>query len=621
VKLMQRRAMTAVALALGCAGAPSLAEAQPGRSGRLNAPGADTPRLLVSVCSAREKVLGVQMSDALRGRMSSTSNPRQLFIVTKEQIVSFLSSSGYSADSSLGLTDLKELAKGLRADEIAGCNMSRTPAGAHHIEPRLMWAIDPGYSQPLPVVESNNLTEAARQIERTVLESRKQFPDFKACQAHIRAGAMDKAIASARLGIAKYPNATIARNCLVNAFRENKQLDSAIKVTEDIRRIDPKNKIATQMAFLIYKDMADIEKDSVKQEQYREMSVRALVLLLETDPGNPTLTNTVVNELGKICKPAIALPIIDTLLTQNPGDPLLLRQRWFMSLAAAFAHPREDSVGRSAAFARGLTAGEDMIKSDQSLADSNYFVRQVAAAMAITVSPQKAIEYTSKAVQKFPTNQDYWWYKANSERKAGQTQAAQQSMGRLIALNAKYPNATVMLGQLFVEQNMMDSAIVLARRAVAAGEDAKIWGAFLLRPAQEALKKAQASDAAAKADSLNKEKADQAVADWEATLALSQEADKLSAQETSKFFIGVSSFSIGYAAINSAQKEAPKTIPRAGAPKSCAFAKKAQDMFLLTQLNMGAGGRVDPATAGQILGFVSQLSTTADQMVTAYCRR
>jgi len=599
VKLMQRRATIAVALTIGCVSAPSVAPAQSNR-----APGADTPRLLVAVCQSVDKFTGVQTADAIRARMVAGSNPRQLYIIPKEQMVSFLESSGYKADSSLGLTDLKELARGLRGDEILGCAVTRPAGGSYHIEPRLMLAVDPAMAQPLPVVETGSLNEASRQIERTAGDARKQIPDHKACQNHIRAGAIDKAILAANAGIAKYPNATIARNCLANAFQANKMSDSVLRVTEEIRRLDPKNSFATRMAFLAYKDKADQEKDPAKQDQYREASVRALVALLATDPANATLINTVVIELAKLGKPANAIPIIDTLLIANPGDPLLLRQKWLLSLAAA---RDADSTTRGAQFAKALVAGEEMIKADSMLADSVYHARQVAAAMA--VSPQRGAEYTAKAVQKFPRNQDLWWYKANSERRAGQLQSAQLSTGRLIALNPKYPSATVMLGQLFLEQNMMDSAVALARRAVAAGEDAKTWGNFLLRPAQDALKKAQASEAEAKKDSLSKEKGAQALADWEAMLAISQEAEKLSPEKTSKYFIGISSFYVGYAALQAAQK-----------PKSCPLTKRAQDMFLLTQLNMTGGGSVDPATAGQLLGYVAQLAPAADQMAKLYCK-
>jgi hypothetical protein len=467
-----------------------------------------------------------------------------------------------------------------------------------------MLAVDLAMGQPLPEVASGGLTDAARQIEKSVGQALKQIPDYKACQNHIRDGAIDKAILAANAGIAKYPNATIARNCLANAFQASKMSDSVLVVTEDIRRLDPRNAFAKRMAFLAHKDKADAEKEPEKQEQYREAEVRALVELLATDPANPTLINTVVIELAKLGKPSIALPIIDTLLIANAGDPQLLSMRWKLRLAAAAA---SDTASRSAAFSRALVAGEEMVNSDSALADSAYYTRQIIAAMA--VSPQRGAEFAAKGVHRFPANQDFWWYKASSERRAGQLQAAQETIGHLIVMNPKYPSASVMLGQLFLEQNMTDSAVALARRAVAAGEDTKTWGTFLLRPAQEALKKAQASEAESKRDSLSKDKAAQALADWEATVEMSQEAEKLSPSKNSKYFIGISSFYVGYASLQAAQKA-----------KSCPLAKKAQDMLLLTQLNMTAGGSVDPATAGQLLGYVSQLAPAADQMVKLYCK-
>ena len=92
-------------------------------------------------------------------------------------------------------------------------------------------------------------------------------------------------------------------------------------------------------------------------------------------------------------------------------------------------------------------------------------------------------------------------------------------------------------------------------------------------------------------------------------MALSMEADKLSPSATSKFFVGVSSFSIGIDAVINAQKS-----------KNCALAKKGQDMFLLTQTNMPAGGSIDPATARQVLGYVAQYAPAADQMAKQYCK-
>jgi tetratricopeptide (TPR) repeat protein len=622
--LMQRRALSAVALALTVV-APSRGDAQSNR----NLPGADTPRLLVVVFQSPQRGLGVEIADAVRTRMTSSANPRQLYLIPREQMVNFLESSGYKADSSLGSTDAKELAKGLRADYLVGGVISKSGT-SFKIEPRLMLAVDPSVGQPLPVIETGSLNDAGRQIERSYLDARRQLDDDRACKNHIRSGAVDKAIVAANAGIAKYSNAVIARLCLANAFQVNKMWDSVLTVTNVILKLDPQSKLASQFAITAYKEKADAmaATDSLKSQEYREASVKLLVQLLAIEPYNQSLQNSVITELAKLGKPSVAIPIVESLLKQNPGDPALLRQRWqLMSADAASA----DSATKAAKIDRMLAAGEDMIKADTMLADSTYFFRQVAAAMA--ASPQKGIEWTSRAVQKYPTNQDYWWYKASQERKAGQTQAASQSLSRLLILNPKYPDATVMLGQLYIDQGMNDSAIAVARRSVANGEPKATWGRFLVGPTNAQYQKAAAADQAATADSANKDKRAVATTEFEATLALAQESDKMSPTPQSKFFIGVSSFQIGYAMVNRVQAtqaalakaQGSKTPPKpaevsAQRASMCTDAKRAQDMFLLTMTNMPAGGSVEPRVAQQLLGATGQMSPFADQAATTFCR-
>src|SRR5690242_10887180 len=179
--LMQRRALMAVALLLSAACASSRGEAQANR----NLPGADTPRLLVVVFSSPVRALGVEVADAVRQRFTSQMNPRQLYIVPREQMVNFLESSGYKADSSLGATDAKELAKGLRADDLLGGYVVKT-GSTMRITPRLMLASDPTIGQPLPVIETTSLNDAARQSERAYHEARKQLKDEQSCKNHIR---------------------------------------------------------------------------------------------------------------------------------------------------------------------------------------------------------------------------------------------------------------------------------------------------------------------------------------------------------------------------------------------------------------------------------------------------
>lgn len=584
MKVMQRRATIAVSLTLGCLSAPAALLAQ-----TRSVPDANTPRLLVAVFASTDKALGVQAADAIRTRIQSAVNVRQLYVIPRTDITNYLESSGYKSDSALGTADLKELAKLLRADEVLAGIVTRAPTGIR-VEPRLLLARDPRLAQPLPTVDAANPVDAARAIERALQEARKQLLDNRACENHIRASAFDKAILAANAGIAKYPNATLARLCLATAYQSMKAPpDSVLRVVDEIRKIDPKNSIALGLAFGAYQAKGD-----------QENAIRALVGMLKLEPTNTNLQGQVVSELAKLGKPSIAIPIVDSLLAQNPGDPQLIRQKWLLSLAAAAA----DTVPatRLPLIETAVKAGEDMVRADTMLADSTYFARQIAAASA-GAQTQKAVEFASLAVRKFPNSAEFWAMKANAERKAGQLQMARQSLIRALSIDPKIDNGNLLLATIYLEMNQPDSAVGIARRAVAAGEDAKTWGAFLLGPTQSLVRQAQATDS---------------VFYWERASALAQEADRLSPSATSKFFVGVSSFQVGVDALRRADAE--QRLRKPDKAKICTLSRTAQDMFLLTQMTMPQGGSVDPGVARQVLGVVGQYGARLEQMIKQNCK-
>lgn len=571
---VMRRATTAVALTLGLVAPAALAQA------RGQGPAADTPRLLVAVFTSGDRTSGVQVADAIRTRVSNVVNVRQLYVIPKTDITNYLESSGYRPDSSLGLTDLKELAKLLRADEVLGGVVTRIGAG-FKIEPRLMLAREPAIAQPLPAVETGSLNDAARQIERALLEARKQLQDNRNCENALRDQAYDKAIAAANAAMVKYPQATIARLCLASVYQGQKNYDELLRVTDEIRKMDPRNTFALRLAYGGYQARKDAES-----------AIRALMGLLALEPQNPNLQTQVITELAQLGKPEVAIPLVDTLIAQNPGDAQLLRQKWLLLLTSAAS---ADSASRAGLFDRAVAAGEEMVKADTVMADSTYWGRQIAAATGSS-SPQRAVEYASRAVQKYPNIAEFWMMKANAERKTGQLQMAEESIRRVLSIDPKWPNAALTLAQINVDLKRWDSVAVMVRRAVAAGEDPKTWSTFLMFAVQDIHKVADAVDP-------------KDIAGFERALGLAQESDKLSPSAVAKFYVGVTSFSIAMDAIQAAQK-----------PKSCELAKKGQDMFLLTQMNMPQGGSIDANTARAVLTYTAQYAPTADQMAKAYCK-
>src|SRR5206468_2725599 len=169
------RALTAAgAMAIAAVSAPGSAQAQTNRQ----QPAADTPRILIATCHTPTSAmtLGVDMAEALRGRVQSETSIRQLYVLPRTDINNYLTSSGYKADSALSVSDLKELAKLMRADEILDCSGAKTPSGVH-VDAKLMLARDVALAQPLASVDAKDPGDAAKRLEHELTDARKALPD------------------------------------------------------------------------------------------------------------------------------------------------------------------------------------------------------------------------------------------------------------------------------------------------------------------------------------------------------------------------------------------------------------------------------------------------------------
>ncbi|MDB4907524.1 MAG: hypothetical protein JWO05_2308 [Gemmatimonadetes bacterium] len=534
------------------------------------APDANTPRILIATFrSASEPALGVQAADALRSRVTTEVPVKQLWALSKNDINNTLTASGYKADSALSAVDLKELAKLVRADEIVEGIVTRTPAGVK-VEARLMLSRDITLAQPLPAVEAKNPGDAAKLLEKSLGEARKQLADNKACENFIRDKAYDKAIAAAKAGIVKYSQSTLARLCWASALQESgANPDSVLKVTQEVLAIDPRSTLALRVGYA-----------ALQAKNDQEGQVQALLKLYTLDPGNQSLLQSVIAELAKLGQPEKALPIIDTVLIQNPGDPQLLRQKYAL-------------LYRAQQWKNVLATGAELEKADTSAADNNFFSRLADAAQKDS-QPQLAAQIASRAVAKFPKSADLYLLQAGALEKSGQLQQAADALNRGLAIDPKLEHGYLLLARIQGSMNQTDAATATARKAVAAGEDPKIWGAMLLSPTQVLYKAASES---------------KKPEDYQKVLSLAQLSDSLSQSPTAKFFKGIAAFQIGYDAVQNAQKS-----------KSCALSKTAQDMFVIVQTDMPAGGQIDKATAAQLLTYTGQLAPSADKMAKAYCK-
>lgn len=568
MKAMHRQAITAAGLLAALVGGGELAGAQAMRPGQV--PDANTPRILIPTFRSADSKLGVSGAEAIRSRVSQEFTAKQLWAIPRNDINANLEASGYKPDSALSPTDIKELAKLLRADEIIDGEVTKLPDGSFKVSARMLLSRDVALSQPLGEVTAKSVSDAAKPIAKELADARKQLKDNRDCENAIRGQKYDEAIAAAQKGITAYPKATLARLCMASALSAKKApAADVIKSADEVLAIDPLNRIALGLKYAAQKEGGQ-----------NEAAVATLLQMQKADPTNTQLATDIATAVAAM-DAVKAIPILEQLVASNPGDPALVKLQWQV-------------LGAAKSYKKFLTVGEELVKLDTAAMDSTWFFRMTAAA-ASDSNNAKASEYASRAVQKYPKSASFLALQSQTLRKAGQLPQAVAAMERAVALDPKVENGYLALIVGFSEMNQPDSAKAWATKAIAAGTDRTSIGNALLGTATPAFQKAQASKSRA---------------DWREALALAQAVENVAPTENSAFFTGVAAFQVGLDALQGLNKS-----------KSCAEVGVVEDMFAITQATLPRGGKVDPATAGQIMNVVSQVTPNLPQYKKALCTK
>jgi tetratricopeptide (TPR) repeat protein len=566
----RRRALTAAgAMAIAAVSAPRSAQAQ-----NRQQPAPDTPRILIATCHTptAATTLGVDVAEAVRSRVQQENSVRQLYVLPRNDINNYLTSSGYKADSALSVSDLKELAKLMRADEILDCTGSKTPNGLH-VDARLLLARDVALAQPLPSVDARDPGDAAKRIEKELADARKALPEYRKCESALRDQKWAEAAVAARAGLAKDQGSTLSRLCLMSAYQYGKSgPDSVLRVAEEIIRTDSSNTLALRNAVDAYMAKSDTAH-----------AVQTMVRLARLDPS---VRQTLVQMLGAMNKPELALPLVTEMLQDNPGDPQLLRMR-FLLLSSA-----KD-------YKKALAAGEDWMKADTAAATADLYTRMISIA-SLDSQPQVASQYAARAVQKFSNNAGLYMLYAQTLRKAGQLQQSLDAAKRAVELDPKVENGIQFVLVTYGDLKQTDSAMAWARRAVAAGADKNAVGQGLLPIVGIAVKAAQ--------DTVGKDGAAMRQA-WMNAYQLSSTVDSIAPSAQLKLFVGLSSFQVGLNALQNLNKS-----------RSCADAQLADDMWSASQIALPQAAAYDRSTAGQLMGAIQQYYPNIAPAKKALCK-
>jgi tetratricopeptide (TPR) repeat protein len=527
-------------------------------------PNPAAPRLLIWTFRSPDARLGFEFATALRDRVAKEINPKDLWVIPRQQVNSFLSTSGYRPDSALLLDDLKDLGKNLSAVETIDGVVTRTPEGIR-FTPRFFYANNTDLVEIFPVVVQKDVEEAAQDFANQYKEMRKLLADAKRCRSALTAAKNDSAIAYGRAIIAAYPSSNIGRLCVLSGYSlknyATTQPDSIIPVALEILAKDSTSRVALDNLTNAYFAKGDKEK-----------SIEYAMRILAIDPSDAAVASGIVNSLFQAGAPERALPIINKVLAANPMDAEMLNKK--LSL--------EFTLGK---FKDAMATGELLAKVDPKLADVEFFKTMIAAAQKDS-QPAKAIQFLGQATQKFPKDAELQFAYSTELRKAGQLQQAVDAGKRAIDANPKLTGGMVNVVVLYAMLNQPDSAFAFGKKALAAGADTATIADALLQTISPAMKKAQASESRA---------------DWEEAYRLASSVDSVAASKNTKFYAGVAAAQIGLKALQTLND-----VAKADKAKACSDVKVIEDVFAAAMVNLGKGGSVDPAVAGNIMNLVNE---------------
>ncbi|MBI1810246.1 MAG: hypothetical protein HYR75_10140 [Gemmatimonadetes bacterium] len=570
-------ATLAVALFVGF-GSTLPAHAQGHRNANPNA-----PKLVVVIFKSSDKQLGPDAAEAVRSHIDGDVSYRSLWVVPKNDINVTLEASGYSTTDALSSADANLLSKQLRGDEYLEGQVTKTAAG-YSIEAWLVLTRDAQLVQPLGTFEGNKLDAVADKVSRAYQDAHnKTFEAEKKCRSDDREGKTADALKEAESAIKAYPKSTWLRYCELAIAKEQKKPSvEVLKIVDDIRAADPKSKIALKEAVSLYDELS--KGDEKDEKGYRKKKIEVLFALRDADPTNSSLIAQIGAELAATGQVDQALPVIEKAVTDNPGDINLVKL-YFNLLGATKNTKKMASVG------------EEMVKMDTSAADQGFFDKMVAAYAADT-NFAKALEWQSKATQKFPKVAANWLLRSQIEKKLGQAGPSMASLRRAYEVDPKaVENAHAQFAGAFKEAGQLDSALAEVHASQKAGEDKTMTGGMAVSIGDALRKAAEASKTAD---------------DWGKAYAVLSYADSIApvaVRPQAKFLLGYAAYSLAAPLIQENQTK-----------KSCEQAKRAAAYLLEAQINLPAGGAFAPDVTKTLLGAVAQYTPASDSHVKAFCK-
>jgi tetratricopeptide (TPR) repeat protein len=308
--------------------------------------------------------------------------------------------------------------------------------------------------------------------------------------------------------------------------------------------------------------------------------VRALEQLVRVEPSNRRARVALINVYAGRDQLDRAKPLIDTLVAvESDSESLALQLRIYLRL--------KEWTG-------AVAIGERLIDTDTSAATRDLFVRLIAAADAAGDAP-KALDLVTRAVGKFPDDDELVVLRVQYLRRTGQLRQALAVVNALIDRNPHVPNAWTQKARLEQELGLgADTVLSTLGRGLQNGEDrattALMARSFGLTASRDTVPN--------KLDPLR------TALRYYKVSATAQPGD------TTSMLIGSTSLSL-----------AQRLATEPAEAKRCELAKEMQNLTADALIELAKAGRAYQQLVPELMARAAQMSTYADQLAKAVCQR
>jgi len=548
--------------------------------------------------------LSRKAGDAVRSRTEKLSDKHEVDVIDGYGIFDKLTRASIPTDSALAEIDARVLGRDLRADEYLLGRVESATRDKVRLSGALVLMRDPRLRQPLPEASGPGLDEAADQMARAIVAARAQMVHMRRCENALRDGKWNAALASARAGVAAYPQSTIARVCLIRALgATGAPAGDILAAAERVLDVDSMSYHALGSAATAL--------DSL----HRTADAAKLWLrLASTDTSDMELAQRALVGLARGDNWKIAEGLATRVSDAHPENLDLLRFKW----RSAFENRH---------WTPALAAGEAMLERDASAVADPLFFQRLATAYRSNAEPVKALSIVARGVAafpkeaalyalytqfvreeadtvlprglaRFPRSAELLALKARDLRSHGKVAESLEAMQGAVAADSTLGGeAHLMIAQAQLDLGRPDSALTALRNAIAQGADST-------RVAQFAFARGNALYRAANGTKTS--------TDFALALRFLSFADSVRSSTQSRFLVGAAALGVAQRALT----EAPADKDKA---HSCELAKLGSEMIPLARSGIEEGQEVMPDAAKQSLDYLTQIEPYAGKQLAAYC--